>query len=103
MDHTEVLADYRSDTDQQVRIVARRRRRTGMQATAEGLDREVHFPSDSIDVLVNGHLVESIPLRQGISHLSRRDARNLLEEINALKDSRARAEEVIGELHSLFG
>ncbi|MFN4243115.1 MAG: hypothetical protein ACK4PI_07745 [Tepidisphaerales bacterium] len=103
MDRMEVLADYRSETDEQVQIVARRRTRTGTKPAPGGLEQEVHFHANSIDVLVNGHLVESIPLRHDLSHLSRRDARNLLEEINALKDSRAEADEVIGELHTLFG
>lgn len=103
MDRTDVLADYKSENDQQVQIIARKRTRTGTKPTPDGLDPAAHYHASSIDVLVNGHLVESIPLQHDLSHFSKRDTRTLLEEINALKDSRAEADEVIGELHTLVG
>ena len=103
MERMDVLADYLSENDHQVQIVARQRTRTGTKPTPDGLDPVAHFQAASIDVLEDGRLVESLPLQHGLSHLSKRDTRTLLEEINALKDSRAEADEVVGELHTLVG
>ena len=103
MDRRELLADYRSDGMQHIEIIARRRAHIGTKATDDGLEPEATFHTTSIDVLENGHLISSLPLKHPLSSFSQSDTERLMGEINALKDSHASAREVVGELHTLLG
>lgn len=103
MDRSDVLADYRSDASEHIRIVARRRAHKGTKLTTDGLEPESVYHSTAIEVLENGRVVHTLPLKRPLASFSQADTQRLMEEINALKDSHAPAGEVIGELHTLLG
>jgi hypothetical protein len=103
MERMDVLADYHSDGSEHVRIIARRRVRTGTKPSPDGLEPEHRYHTTSIDVMSDGKLVRSLPLQHSLASFSQTDTERLMSEINALKDSHASAKEVVGELHTLLG
>lgn len=104
MNRQDILAEYVSDQGQHIRIVECVRGKTGVRETAgDDLEHAGRFMQSCIEVRADGKTVESIPLTTELAQFSRRDANNLLSEINALKDSGADPDEVIGELHTLLG